>query len=125
VVAVVSGKCDVGASGERIAGEYLKLVGYKILETNLRLGHLEIDLIAEKNGCLVFVEVKTRRSDSFGDALESVSHSKLVNMRRAARMYISGAPRRVRYAEYRFDLVAIDLDRGEAGLVLRHLKGIT
>ena len=121
----MAGKCDIGASGERIAGEYLKLSGYRVLETNYRSGHLEIDLIAEKNGCLVFVEVKTRRSDSFGDAVESVSHSKLVNIRRAARMYISGALRRVRYAEYRFDLVAIDLDRGEAGLVLRHLKGIT
>lgn len=119
------GKCDIGASGERIAGEYLKLSGYRILETNYRSGHLEIDLIAEKNGCLVFIEVKTRRDDSFGGALESVSDSKLGNIRTAARLYLSSAPRRTGYAEYRFDLVAIDLDRKGDGLVLRHVKGIT
>jgi len=120
----VSGKMDVGASGERIAGEYLRLCGYRILETNHRSGHLEIDLIAERNGCLVFVEVKTRRSGSFGGALESVGGTKLLNLRKAARMYISGAPERIRYAEYRIDLVALDLDPKGEGLVLRHLKGI-
>lgn len=119
------GKCDVGASGERIAGEYLRLSGYRVLETNYRAGHLEIDLIAERHGCLVFVEVKTRRSDSFGGALDSVLASKLQRLRRAARIYLSGSARRIGYAEYRFDLVAIDLDRGGRGLVLRHLKGIT
>jgi len=121
----VAGKCDIGASGERIAGEYLKLSGYRVLETNYRSGHLEIDLIAERNSCLVFVEVKTRRSDSFGDALGSVSHSKLRHIRKAARMYLSSVPRRIGYSEYRFDLIAIDLDRKGDGLVLRHVKGIT
>lgn len=120
----MSGKIDVGASGERIAGEYLRLSGYRILETNHRSGHLEIDLIAERDGCLVFVEVKTRRGDSFGGALESVGRTKLNNLRRAARIYLSGTPGRARYSEYRIDLVAIDLAPGSGGLVLRHLMGI-
>lgn len=119
------GKCDIGASGERIAEEYLRLSGYRILETNYRSGHLEIDLIAERNGCLIFIEVKTRRNDSFGGALESVSNSKLRNIRTTARFYLASAPRGRGYAEYRFDLVAIDLDRKGDGLVLRHVKGIT
>lgn len=118
------GVCDIGASGERIAVEYLKLSGYRILETNFRSGHLEIDLIAERNDCLVFIEVKTRRNDSFGGALESVSNSKLRNIRTAARVYLSSEPRRIGYLEYRFDLVAIDLDRNGDRLVLRHVKGI-
>jgi putative endonuclease len=122
-VVAVTGKCDTGASGERIAGEYLKLSGYRILETNYRSGHLEIDLIAERKGCLVFIEVKTRRDDSFGGALESVSNAKLRNIRRAARIYLSNM-RRLGYDEYRFDLVAIDLDPRGDGLVLRHVKGI-
>ena len=118
-------RCDIGSSGERIAGEYLKLSGYRILETNYRSGHLEIDLIAEGNACLVFIEVKARRNDSFGSALESISKSKLRNIRMAARMYLSSAPRRIGYLEYRFDLVAIDLDHNGDGMVLRHVKGIT
>jgi putative endonuclease len=121
----VAGKCDIGASGERIAGEYLKMSGYRILENNYRSGHLEIDLIAERNGCLVFVEVKTRRNDSFGGALESVSNSKMRNIRTAARMYLSNMRQRFGYNEIRFDLVAIDLDPREDGLALRHVKGIT
>lgn len=121
----MDGKCEIGASGERIAGEFLKLSGYRILETNYRSGHLEIDLIAERNGCLVFIEVKTRRYDSFGAALESVSRSKLRNIRMAARIYLSSAPGGAGYEEYRFDLVAIDLDRGGEGMALRHVKGIT
>ncbi len=121
----MAGKCDTGASGERIAGEYLKLSGYRILETNYRSGHLEIDLIAERDDCLVFIEVKTRRDRSFGGALESVSNAKLRNIRRAARIYLANMRRRPGYAEYRFDLVAIDLDPREDGLILRHVKGIT
>lgn len=121
----MGGKCEIGASGERIAGEYLKLSGYRILEINYRSGHLEIDLIAERNGCLAFVEVKTRRYDSFGGALDSVSRSKLRNIRKAARMYLSSASGRAGYEEYRFDLVAIDLDREGDGMTLRHVKGIT
>jgi putative endonuclease len=123
-VVAVNGKIDVGESGERIAGEYLRLSGYRILETNYRSGHLEIDLIAERNGCLVFVEVKTRRDDSFGGALEAVGRSKLRNLRMAARIYLSGAPGKARYTEYRIDLVAIDFDPEGEGMVLRHLKAI-
>ena len=114
-----------GASGERIAAEYLRLSDYRILESNYRSGHLEIDLIAEDNGCLVFVEVKTRRGDPFGSALESVSRSKMRNIREAARIYISRTRGGSGYAEYRFDLVAIDLDSDGEGMVLRHVKGIS
>ena len=120
----MAGTCDTGASGERIAGEYLKLSGYRILEANYRSGHLEIDLIAEREDCLVFIEVKTRRSGAFGGALESVGRAKLGNIRRAARIYLAGMRKRRDYAEYRFDLIAIDLDDGGDGLILKHVKGI-
>ncbi len=118
------GKRETGASGERIAGEYLKMSGYRILETNYRSGHLEIDLIAEREDCLVFIEVKTRRGDAFGEALESVSWAKLGNIRKAARIYLSNTRRRIGYGEYRLDLIAIDLDTRGDRLVLRHVKGI-
>jgi putative endonuclease len=118
----MEGKPKTGASGERIAAEYLILSGYRIVERNYRSGHLELDLIAEKSGCLAFVEVKTRRSDSCGSAMDSVNGKKLRNLRAAARSFLCESARR--YREYRFDLVAIDVDRAQGTMVLNHLKGI-
>lgn len=113
-----------GICGERIAALYLSLDGYRILETNYRSGHLEIDLVAEKSDCLAFVEVKTRRGISFGSAAESVDQKKLVRMRRAAKRYLAERPVGRGYGTFRFDLVAIDIDRVKGAMILRHLKGI-
>jgi putative endonuclease len=113
-----------GAYGERIAALYLSLAGYRILETNYRSGHLEIDLVADKSDCLAFVEVKTRRSVSYGSAVESIDRRKLSRFRRAARGYLAERPQQRRYRTFRFDLVAIDLDPRRGTMMLKHLKGI-
>jgi len=124
VAAVEERNESPGALGERIAAHYLQLGGCVILERNFRIEHLEIDLIVRDGACVAFVEVKTRRSPSFGEALEAVSRDKLRNLRRAARMYLMGAPPECRAGEYRFDLVAIDCDWRRGGLMLRHIRGI-
>jgi putative endonuclease len=116
----MDGKPKAGASGERIAAEYLILSGYRIVERNYRSRYLEVDLIAEKSGRLAFIEVKMRRSDSCGSALESMSRRKIRNLRAAARSFLSESP--CRYSEYRFDLVAIDINRMRGVMVLNHLK---
>jgi putative endonuclease len=113
----------VGGLGERIAADFLRLVGYTILERNRRCGRFEIDLIVRRGECLAFVEVKTRRSDRFGTACESVRPVKLMHMRRAARSFLEGF--REQYDELRFDLVAIDLDAAEGTMFVRHIRGIT
>ncbi|MBN1164197.1 MAG: YraN family protein [Candidatus Krumholzibacteriota bacterium] len=115
---------ELGSRGEKIAAEYLCLRGYEIIQRNFRTGHLEIDLIAARQDCLAFIEVKTRRGDSFGGAVEGVSRSKVKNLREAAHRFYASGNSRVRYGETRFDLIAIDLDRSGQGMVLRHLKGI-
>ncbi len=115
---------DCGVIGERIAAEYLELNGYTILERNFRSGRCEIDLIVRDGECLAFVEVKTRRSRSFGGAVDAVPPWKVSHIKRAARRYLSGSERRTGIREYRFDLVAIDVDRVESVMMLRHIRGI-
>ncbi len=118
------GNAFAGALGEKIAALYLQLGGCTILERNYRFEHVEIDLIVRDGPCVAFVEVKTRRSASFGEALDAVSRDKLRNVRRAARHYLLAAPAEARASEYRFDLVALDCDFRQGTMTLRHIKGI-
>ena len=72
-------KQKFGKEGEAIALAHLIEKGYKILAKNYRSGRAEIDIIAEKEGLFVFVEVKTRETDKYGLPEESVSRH-TVNM---------------------------------------------
>lgn len=123
-VVVVMGRIDCGAIGERIAAEYLRLRGYKIIQRNFRCGHLEIDIVAGDAGCLAFVEVKTRRNRNFGEAVEAVGRTKMINMRKAAQGFLSMLGNSIRFSEIRFDVVALDLDAARDIMVLKHLKGV-
>lgn len=73
--------------GESKACEYLKKNGYKIIERNFRKGYGEIDIIAIENDTLVFVEVKTRTSDFFGEPFESINYYKLRSLIKTAEFY--------------------------------------
>lgn len=80
----------LGQEGERIACEYLISKGYTIRETNWRMGHLEIDIIAQESAanCLHIIEVKTRSSDEPFDPMESITKAKIRHMVNAANGYI-------------------------------------
>jgi putative endonuclease len=69
-------KRQVGTEYETIATDYLKKKGYQIIERNHRNRMGEIDILAEKNGVLVVVEVKYRKNGSCGDPLEAVNWQK-------------------------------------------------
>ncbi len=78
--------------GEDKACEYLKKLGFKIIEKNFRKGYGEIDIVAidssEKSGqVLVFVEVKTRTSNRFGTPLDSINYWKLKSLIKTAQYY--------------------------------------
>lgn len=77
----------LGYLGENFAEEILILDGYQILERNFRCKEGEIDIIAEKDDELFFIEVKTRRNQAFGDPCEAVDRRKIQHLRRAARLY--------------------------------------
>ena len=63
---------NIGNKGENIACEYLKKQGYKIIARNLYIGKSELDIIAKDGKTLVFVEVKTRFTSSFGSPLSQL-----------------------------------------------------
>lgn len=75
---------DTGRQAEKAAGVYLEMRGYKIIERNWRRPRCEIDIIAEKDGVIHFVEVKYRATDAQGGGLEAITPTKLKQMQRAA-----------------------------------------
>ena len=110
-----------GKWGEERAAAYLRLKGYRILEKNYRVPQGEIDLIAVRNGTLVFVEVKSRKGTSQGTPLEAVSPHKVGRLSAAAAVYLS------RQAETpkgcRFDVVTLGPEKNWMGLAkIRHVE---
>jgi uncharacterized protein (TIGR00252 family) len=79
---------STGRQAEKVAGEYLKKLGYKILTFNWRTRWCEVDVVAAKNGVVFFVEVKYRAHSDWGDGLEVITNKKLQQMEFAAQMWI-------------------------------------
>ncbi len=77
-----------GNGGEDLAVRYLQDKGYKILSRNFKTKLGEIDIIARENKTIVFVEVKTRKSDYFGLPREAVTASKQRKIRMVATQYL-------------------------------------
>jgi putative endonuclease len=75
---------ETGHRAEKAASAYLEMRGYKVLERNWRRPNCEIDIIAEKDGAVFFVEVKYRRNNDQGGGLEAITASKLKHMKYAA-----------------------------------------
>lgn len=80
-------KRQTGSAYETLAADWLKQHGYQITEKNYRCGQGEIDLIAEKDGYLVFVEVKYRRTGQKGDPAEAVDYRKQKKISKVAEYY--------------------------------------
>ena len=81
-------KSEIGKFGEDAAAEYLISSGYTICERNYRKPYGEIDIIAQSpDGCLVFVEVKTRKNADYGYASEFVDKKKQQRLIRTAQQY--------------------------------------
>lgn len=99
---------ELGNFGEALAGQILAEKGYVILERNFRTRYGEVDLVAEDGEVLVFVEVKTRRSLSYGSGAEAVTRRKQQRLIRAALNYIHS--RGWSNRPCRFDLLELSLD---------------
>ncbi|MFM2388231.1 MAG: hypothetical protein RL660_2988 [Bacteroidota bacterium] len=94
-----------GNYGEDLAVKYLRNQGYAIVERNWRFGHLELDIVAEKDGVTAFVEVKLRNTDEHGHPEQGVTPAKMRELRKAAEAYIYAKD----LENYRFDIIAITL----------------
>jgi putative endonuclease len=96
----------LGAWGEQAAADYLSRQGYAILTRNLRTPHGEIDILARQGDLLVFVEVKTRTSRTFGFPEDSVTPRKQEHMLAAAGYYLQDHPESG--DNWQFDVISIE-----------------
>ena len=78
----------LGAFGERKAANYLRLHGYRIIDTNCRYRQGEIDIIAKRRDYIVFVEVKLRKNNTYGEAREFVTPAKQQRVIMAAQLWL-------------------------------------
>lgn len=109
---------DFGNIGEDIACEYLKKNGYKILERNVHFSKLcEIDIIAQFKKKIIFVEVKTRRTNSFGSPLEAITKRKYENIKTGVLSYL----KEHKIKDYQIDAIGITL---EPEPEIKHLKNV-
>jgi putative endonuclease len=115
---VVDRRQLLGRSGEWIALLLLLLKGYRLRHRRWQTGTGEIDLVMQRSGTTIFVEVKTRSSDLFGGAAAAVSRAKQQRVVRAAGSYLT------RFGLWdrpcRFDVVTIEKGKRFLGWRLRH-----
>jgi putative endonuclease len=114
---VTEERLALGRWGEEEAARYLRRQGMKIVERNLRTPVGEIDLVARHGRLLLFIEVKTRRSDAFGAPQEAVGRTKQRQIVRAAQWYLGDG--RGKGLQPRFDVVAVR--PGPGGAVVEHI----
>jgi putative endonuclease len=107
-----------GNIGENMAEEYLLEKGFKIRERNFRFKRAEIDLIGEEEGCLVFFEVKTRKSTIYGNPEEAVNAKKFNKIKEAAEEYLHQLDWK---GNIRFDVLSILLGKT---IAIEHLKDV-
>jgi len=113
----------IGARGEAAAVAYLSSHGYEILATNLRTPYGELDALCRKEGVLIAVEVKTRRTRAFGLPEEAVTRAKLAHIAAALAHYrqtneVADA------IEQRIDVVAIDLAATDQPREIRLIEAV-
>jgi putative endonuclease len=114
-------KDAVGHYGERVAVAYLIARGLILLDRNWRCPLGEIDVVMRDRGdVLVFVEVKTRRSDRFGTPAEGVDRAKVRRLRRLAAAWLAQAG--IHPAEVRFDVVEVR-PQPSGPAIVTHLPG--
>ena len=100
---------DTGILGEKLARDFLKRRGYRILETNYRCPEGEVDIIAQYKDCLVFTEVRTKTSQQFGSPEESITYTKKRRLITTAKHYLQNHDNQL--PQWRIDFIAIELDK--------------
>ena len=99
-----------GKFGEQLGTAYLNTQGYIVREQNWRHSHWEVDIIAEKDTVLHFIEIKTRRSKKFGLPEEKVGRKKIQNLINAAEQYLYLHPS---WPRIQFNILSISIIKNE------------
>lgn len=111
-------KQEIGKLGENLATRYLSSVGYKILKRNFRDKYGEVDIIAECDNELVFIEVKARTSLKYGRPIDAVTRQKQMHILRTAQYYIF--INKLEHKKIRFDVIEVYIIDGKYRI--KHIK---
>ncbi|OGF64551.1 MAG: hypothetical protein A2Y62_06775 [Candidatus Fischerbacteria bacterium RBG_13_37_8] len=105
-----------GDYGETLAVNFLKKHGYTIIQRNYKCIYGEIDIIAKENNCIVFIEVKTRKTG--GEILpeDSINYAKERRLTKAAEYYINGLD--YYDGDFRFDVVSIIVNNNKPQITI-------
>jgi len=117
---------DTGRFGERICARHLKKSGYKILKRNCRIGKLEADIIGINKTHLIFVEVKTRRTDmkNIMRPSASINKDKRDNLTSFARMFVKTMPQKYKDRQIRIDVCEVLIHQDKAKLKVEEINYI-
>lgn len=96
---------ELGRLGEQEAADFLRRQGYKIITKNYKTKFGEIDIIAQDKNALVFIEVKARCSNAFGEPQEAVNKFKQIQISKAALTYLKNNS--LLDSPARFDIVSV------------------
>jgi len=111
--------CKTGKNGEKLAIQFLKNKGFNIITKNYYTKFGEIDIIAEKKELLVFIEVKTRHTNKFGEPQEAITKTKKHKIHLSIKTYLS---KNKVNKQIRFDVIGIKIKKNKA--YIKHIKDI-
>lgn len=117
ILKIMDNRRKIGKIGEELAIEFLESHGCQLMEKNFRSGRGEIDIIAIKEGLLLFVEVKTRTSLRHGSPEDKVRWYQQQKIKDTAQRYMSNC---YWEGQIRFDVIMVYLDGSR---VIRHFPG--
>ncbi len=112
---------ELGIIGEKLAKDFLKKRGYRIHKTNFSCRVGEIDIIARKNDCLVFVEVRTKASIDFGSPEESMTLAKREKIVAVALSYLNKYQNQSS-KKWRIDFIGLELDHNGKATRIEHIE---
>lgn len=115
------GTNELGAFGEKKASNYLRLHGYRIVDTNCRYRQGEIDIVAQKRDYIVFVEVKLRKNKDYGEAREFVTPAKQKRVIIAAQLWLQ---QHETDKQPRFDVIEVYAPEGTSSrkVIINHIE---
>jgi putative endonuclease len=116
---IANDRRGLGRRGEELASHHLLAKGYEIVDRNWRCESGELDLIARDRGCLVLVEVRTRRGREMGSPEESITPAKQARLITLAEAYVQSQDWR---GPWRLDVVAVEMDRRGRLLRIDHYE---
>ena len=111
---------EIGNYGETVAADFLINNGYNILDMNYRNRYGEIDIVYKKNNIIIFCEVKSRYTNSFGNPIESVTYYKQKQIIKLSQTYLLYK----KYHNYniRYDIIEVIFNNKNASFKLNHIK---